>query len=230
MKTSSTFNLKATVLCLFVCLVTLTAGCNTAQPTSSLAPQPAAPQEQALVPEKPSSQPVWDVRDDEVVWGTTEGLGVQIDESVTESEAGIAPESDEQEAEIVSTYSDVATSSSGDEESVTSDIDSTVRPQQALSPSPARSAPPVISGSSEDASSHITSESFNSSSPVTSSSASRETLPSETMAAPVAENGSYYGEMSPNTGRPKTVHVDGYYRKDGTYVRGHYRSSPRRRN
>ncbi len=44
----------------------------------------------------------------------------------------------------------------------------------------------------------------------------------------VAENGSYYGETSENTGRPKVVHVRGYYRKDGTYVRGHYRSRPRR--
>ena len=44
----------------------------------------------------------------------------------------------------------------------------------------------------------------------------------------VAENGSYYGEISDYTGRPKTVHVRGYYRKDGTYVRGHYRSKPRR--
>ncbi len=45
----------------------------------------------------------------------------------------------------------------------------------------------------------------------------------------VAENGSYYGQTSRNTGRPKTVYVGGYYRKDGTYVRGHYRSKPRRR-
>jgi hypothetical protein len=44
----------------------------------------------------------------------------------------------------------------------------------------------------------------------------------------VAENGSYYGQTSTNTGRPKTVHVRGYYRKNGTYVRGHYRSRPRR--
>lgn len=43
-----------------------------------------------------------------------------------------------------------------------------------------------------------------------------------------AENGSYYGEISKNTGRPKTVHVRGYYRKDGTYVRSHYRSQPNR--
>jgi hypothetical protein len=45
---------------------------------------------------------------------------------------------------------------------------------------------------------------------------------------PVAGSGSYYGEISENTGRPKTVYVHPYYRKDGTYVRSHYRSSPRR--
>ena len=42
-----------------------------------------------------------------------------------------------------------------------------------------------------------------------------------------AENGSCYGDTSALTGRPKTVPVEGYYRKDGTYVRGHYRSKPR---
>lgn len=46
---------------------------------------------------------------------------------------------------------------------------------------------------------------------------------------PVAENGSYYGQISEATGRPKTVSVRGYTRSDGTYVRGHYRSAPRRR-
>ena len=40
----------------------------------------------------------------------------------------------------------------------------------------------------------------------------------------VAENGSYYGQTSTITGKPKTVYVNGYYRRDGTYVRGHYRS------
>lgn len=39
-----------------------------------------------------------------------------------------------------------------------------------------------------------------------------------------AENGSCYGDISAATGRPKTVSVQGYYRRDGTYVRGHYRS------
>lgn len=46
---------------------------------------------------------------------------------------------------------------------------------------------------------------------------------------PAAENGSYYGEISPNTGRPKTVYVRPYTRSDGTWVQGHYRSAPRRR-
>ena len=40
----------------------------------------------------------------------------------------------------------------------------------------------------------------------------------------VAENGSYYGQPNVN-GVPKTVAVNGYYRKDGTYVRGYYRSA-----
>jgi cell division septation protein DedD len=62
--------------------------------------------------------------------------------------------------------------------------------------------------------------------------ASSSPLPSEPAVSDkpsCAENGSCYGDISPSTGRPKTVHVQGYYRKDGTYVRGHYRSSPRRR-
>jgi hypothetical protein len=44
--------------------------------------------------------------------------------------------------------------------------------------------------------------------------------------SPVAENGSKYGDKSTKTGRPKTVFVKGYYRKNGTYVRSYYRSSP----
>lgn len=43
-----------------------------------------------------------------------------------------------------------------------------------------------------------------------------------------AENGSCYGDTSTVNGMPKTIHVPGYYRKDGTYVRGHYRSRGRR--
>ena len=47
-------------------------------------------------------------------------------------------------------------------------------------------------------------------------------LPTTTGAC--AENGSCYGDISSITGIPKTISVRGYYRKDGTYVRGHYRS------
>lgn len=47
--------------------------------------------------------------------------------------------------------------------------------------------------------------------------------------APVcAENGSCYGDISSINGMPKTTHVNGYFRRDGTYVRGHYRSAGRR--
>jgi len=41
---------------------------------------------------------------------------------------------------------------------------------------------------------------------------------------PVAENGSYYGEISTVNGLPRTHYVNGYYRADGTYVRSYYRS------
>ena len=43
-----------------------------------------------------------------------------------------------------------------------------------------------------------------------------------------AENGSCYGDSSTINGMPKTNHINGYFRRDGTYVRGHYRSSGRR--
>jgi hypothetical protein len=63
----------------------------------------------------------------------------------------------------------------------------------------------------------------------TPSSDSTSVKPSRSAAAApaCAENGSCYGDVSENTGRPKTIYVDGYYRRDGTYVRGHYRSAPR---
>ena len=53
-------------------------------------------------------------------------------------------------------------------------------------------------------------------------------LPTTTYPSPTAplcaENGSCYGDISPLTGTPKTVPVQGYFRSNGTYVRGHYRS------
>ncbi len=39
-----------------------------------------------------------------------------------------------------------------------------------------------------------------------------------------SESGSCYGDLSKITGSPKTTYVHGYYRKNGTYVRSHYRS------
>ncbi|MGH7133300.1 MAG: hypothetical protein ACREJO_15310 [Phycisphaerales bacterium] len=52
-------------------------------------------------------------------------------------------------------------------------------------------------------------------------------VPKYTLPAGTAENGSYYGQPNDN-GVPKTVYVNGYYHRDGTYVRGHYRSAPDR--
>ena len=41
---------------------------------------------------------------------------------------------------------------------------------------------------------------------------------------PIAENGSYYGEISKVNGLPRTHYINGYYRADGSYVRSYYRS------
>lgn len=45
---------------------------------------------------------------------------------------------------------------------------------------------------------------------------------------PVAENGDRRGADNDRDGRSEPVHVKGYYRKDGTYVRGHYRAEPKK--
>lgn len=42
----------------------------------------------------------------------------------------------------------------------------------------------------------------------------------------VAEDGSYYGQIDPKSGREKVVFVCGYSRKDGSYVQSRYRCSP----
>lgn len=57
---------------------------------------------------------------------------------------------------------------------------------------------------------------------------SAPSVPTTTPRGGCAENGSCYGDISALTGNPKTTHVSGYYRRDGTYVRGHYRSGGRR--
>lgn len=56
----------------------------------------------------------------------------------------------------------------------------------------------------------------------------KEPLPTPPIGFGCAENGSCYGDVSNINGMPKTEAINGYYRKDGTYVRGHYRSSGRR--
>jgi hypothetical protein len=58
---------------------------------------------------------------------------------------------------------------------------------------------------------------------------SQDSLPSAQISGVgCAENGSCYGDISNVNGMPKTTHVNGYFRNDGTYVRGHYRSSGKR--
>tara|TARA_Y100000768_G_scaffold387977_1_gene381283 strand:- start:665 stop:1036 length:372 start_codon:yes stop_codon:yes gene_type:complete len=42
-----------------------------------------------------------------------------------------------------------------------------------------------------------------------------------------SENGDCKGFDNDGDGRIEPVYVKGYYRKDGTYVRSHYRASPR---
>lgn len=44
-----------------------------------------------------------------------------------------------------------------------------------------------------------------------------------------AENGDYRGRDNDFNGRSEPVYVRGYYKKNGTYVRSHYRAKPRRR-
>lgn len=43
---------------------------------------------------------------------------------------------------------------------------------------------------------------------------------------PVAENGDRRGADNDGDGRAEPVHVKGYFKKDGTYVREHYRAKP----
>lgn len=63
-----------------------------------------------------------------------------------------------------------------------------------------------------------------------SSSSARVSTPPRYLPAPAPTYPSYseYSSSTYSSGE-KTVHVRGYYRKDGTYVRPHMRSAPRRR-
>lgn len=43
----------------------------------------------------------------------------------------------------------------------------------------------------------------------------------------IAENGDLFNRDNDGDGRIEPVYVEGYFRSDGTYVRGHYRAKPR---
>ncbi len=43
---------------------------------------------------------------------------------------------------------------------------------------------------------------------------------------PQAENGDYYNYDNDGDGRVEPNYVNGYYKRDGTYVRSHYRAAP----
>jgi hypothetical protein len=94
----------------------------------------------------------------------------------------------------------IVTAANDDEDTDTADLDQGVD-EVALAPSPAAT-------------------------PVAPSTALSSYVPSKPSSYGCAENGSCYGDISAATGRAKTVSVSGYFRKDGTYVRGHYRSRP----
>ena len=53
-------------------------------------------------------------------------------------------------------------------------------------------------------------------------------VPKTIYTPPRAENGDSYNRDNDGDGRVEPVYVKGYYRKDGTYVRSHYRAAPRR--
>jgi hypothetical protein len=111
------------------------------------------------------------------------------------------------------------------------DEDSSPPPEVAPSPSSASSDDSSSDdgsalASADDSTSGLDSggsSSLGGSSPIGSTSPS--TIPTYAPSGyPCAENGSCYGDISPATGLPKTVAVHGYFRRDGTYVRGYYRS------
>lgn len=74
-------------------------------------------------------------------------------------------------------------------------------------------APPTVLATAEPA-------------PATSSSSYQRPTPAPPVIGTPAcsESGSCYGDISSITGLPKTTFVNGYYRKNGTYVRSYYRS------
>lgn len=200
-------------------LLTLTSSCAVEQ-RSSLPPQPP-PVTSALIEPPPITEKapalVWNVRDDEVVWGT-------LNETVeAEKDAAVVAESTviDDEPELESETRKEAESSPG----IVVEIPAS-RPRRSSpeNESGAAATGQTQTGGSESLNSLVEADLMSSPPSVMLPADTAEDKPA------VAENGSSYGEISPATGRPKSVHVQGYYRKDGTYVRGHYRSAPRRRH
>lgn len=239
MNSSLRTRLKETTFYALVCLSIIFAGCNTREPTSSLPPQPPVAQTQGTaldtsISSAGSSDVVWDVRDEEVVWGSTSALAEE-GESTTE----LLEESESDDHSLVtesfsagSDISAASTSSEATEERPLKNSNANTlsyRLRRAEPLSDVRSESPALTNQSGNEAGRANANSLTyPAAPL--APIHRETENSGASTPPVAENGSIYGETSPATGRPKTVHVDGYYRKDGTYVRGHYRSAPRRRN
>lgn len=208
---------------LLVALIFALTACGARQ-TAEFAPQSVATQTPlpAVAAPAPKVEIPLDVRDDEVVWGSSE----DSDELVLEAEGEELGESTSdpsaQEAEVVSESEETTPAVAA----AVPDPEDRSRPRRASEHSAATPALVDDAGDYGRDETGISASADASSPSVTGNGPSVE----ERSAPPVAENDSYYGEISPATGRPKTVHVQGYYRKDGTYVRGHYRSAPRRRN
>jgi hypothetical protein len=208
---------------LLISLVFALAACGDRE-RAGVAPQTVMvpPPPPAAVSAAPKAEPPLDVRDDEVVWATTEASDTLVSEAEGEDLGESAGDSYREESEVVSES----------EETSPAVISVATTPREADRPRRVSEFSAGTPVPADDAENNGRGETGTAASAVPSSPSLTGSGPSieGRNAPPVAESGSYYGEISPATGRPKTVHVEGYYRKDGTYVRGHYRSAPRRRN
>jgi predicted small lipoprotein YifL len=208
---------------LFVALVFALTACGARQ-TVEVPPQPLMPTAPppAVVAATSKAETPLDVRDDEVVWGTSEDSDDLVSEAEGEELGEPAGESYTEEAEVVSESEETTPA-------VTSAAPAPEERSRLRRASELSVATPAPVDDAEDYGGGETGTAAAAAPSSPSATGSRSSV-EERNAPPVAENGTYYGEISPATGRAKTVHVEGYYRRDGTYVRGHYRSAPRRRN
>lgn len=209
---------------LLVTLALALAACGARQ-TTEVASQPFAPQATppaATAVVAPTPEEPLDVRDDEVVWGKSEESGELVSEAESDEPGEPTAVLNAEEAEVVSESEAISPVIA----SPAPVADERSRPRRAAEVSKETT---TLTGAAEDSGGNEAGAA-GSASPASPSVSGDDASGEERNAPAVAENGSYYGEISPATGRPKTVHVRSYYRKDGTYVRGHYRSAPRRKN